>query len=141
MVTNLYTNEEEPVAKAMIDISGLMCGSGSSLNNYRKQNKATNMKKHSTGEDICTYCALLDGPSCPELGIVENVSNALNEDEDSETDSEDELSTSAEWVTQIEGRGRVMHGRSIQAKRHGGPASRLRYYQAHHKRTEELGTA
>ena len=147
MVLNDFTGREETVSKAMIDISGIRCGSDSTLNTRRASNNGPNMARHSTGQDVGLYCDHMDGPVAPDMGFVENVSKSLTKrggEDDSSDDSETEakpLSMSDEWHTQLNVRGRNTIGRTQFALRNGGPASRLRHYQMNCRRNAQLGLA
>ena len=98
------------------------------------------MSKHSTGVDVGMYCGLCDGEVSFEMGFGENVSRALGKDPGDPGDSEDDLSMSVEWQTQMTARGFNMTGRTMKAQEHGGPSHRKRFYQVLAVRNAKLGT-
>ena len=75
-VVNIHTGVPEEVPQCDVDVSGLRCGSGSNMNNVRCSCTAKNIEKHSTGQDVCTYCSNLDGRVPHKLGFVENTTGS-----------------------------------------------------------------
>ena len=122
------------VPQADLDISGLSCGSGSTLCTRRAVNNASNMSDHSTGKDILLYTKLLDGSVPHRLGLIENTVGSFDKvrDDCSETDSEEAeqvLTTGEEWRAQLRHRG-FSHVKIVQsAGDNGGPESRMRFYE------------
>lgn len=148
-VEDLMTNEKEVcVPSALVDISGLRCGSGSTLCSGRAGYNAGNLDKHSTGKDIITYTGLLDSPISHKLGIIENTKGSFNKVmDDGSSESENEsvedgatLTTGEEWRAQLNYRG-FSHINAVQkATDNGGPEARDRFYEANLHNSELHGT-
>ena len=127
------------VPSALIDISGLRCGSGSTLCIHRSGYNASNLETHTTGKDIIPYANILDGPVMHKLGFIENTLGSVDkvvdegsgsEDGDSSDEEESLLTTGEEWRAQLNHRG-FSHVNAIQrAIKNGGPEERNRFYEA-----------
>ena len=137
-VVNIHTGVPEEVPQCDVDVSGLRCGSGSNMNNVRCSCTAKNIEKHSTGQDVCTYCSNLDGRVPHKLGFVDNTTGTL-EDRDADNESDEELSIGAEWRIQMNFRGFNPLSRTVLADRHGGPEFRKRFYEMNASSSAELG--
>ena len=135
-VENIMTGSLEAVPQTDMDISGLRCGSGSTMCVNRANNNASNLESHTTGKDIISYTGLLDGPVPHKLGFIENTLGSFDkvkDDNESDAESLEEgsvLTTGEEWRSQLSYRGFSHVNATQSATDNGGPESRDRFYEA-----------
>ena len=134
MVPDIKTGERVRVPTSKGAMSGPRCGSGSSMNIYRRSMDASNLDSHTTGQDVGVYLELQDGPACADsqLELVEN---------GCDFDRPDRIANLGQALKAgMEARG-YQQVTSIQdSYQRGGPEKRLRYYGANIRRCDDLGS-